>query len=141
MMLSFPSRLGATLTIKLRFPGGRKDAKAFYDELEWFVKACDAALSEMTDISQHRFWPDGFAWQNWIRDLTRIVEAHQLPATVRKDSDKSKTGKASPFAVFVEQFQTYIPATHRRATQSIEALSGAINIARSKPKSPVNRVR
>jgi hypothetical protein len=103
----------------------------------WFVKACDKTLGEMVEISQHRFWPDGLAWQNWIKQLTKIAEEHHLPTAARKDTDKSTPGKVSPFVAFVRQFQNYIPAAHCRATQSIEALSVAINTARSQPKSPV----
>jgi hypothetical protein len=67
--------------------GGRSNLKQLFAELEWFVKACSAALEEMANTSSHHFWPDGFAWQGWIRKLTEIAERHQLPTGARKDTD------------------------------------------------------
>src|ERR1700719_4305311 len=62
------------------------DLNVLSAELKWLVKACDMALDQMADISRHRFWPDGFAWQIWIRQLTEIAAYHQLPTGARKDS-------------------------------------------------------
>jgi hypothetical protein len=126
---------------EIAFHGERIDLVSFYEELLWFVKACDKALGEMREMSRRRFWRDGLAWQNWIKQLTKIAEVHQLPTAARKDTDKSTLGKVSPFVAFVHQFQNYIPVGHRRAIQSIEALSVAINTARRRSKSPVQRVR
>jgi hypothetical protein len=89
----------------------------------------------MASLSPHHFWPDGSSWQSWIRNLTLIAENHQLLTAARKDADKE--GTISPFVAFVHRLQTHIPEAHRRATQSLGALSGAIAIARSKPKSLV----
>jgi hypothetical protein len=117
--------------------GGRENLKCLFAELNWFVKACNGALEEMASTSSHHFWPDGFAWEGWIRKLTDIAERHQLPTAARKDSDKAKPETGSPFVVFVDRLQTCIPEAHRRSTQSLGALSTAINAARSKPKTPI----
>jgi hypothetical protein len=116
--------------------GGRRNLKRLSAELEWFVNACSAALERMASTSSHHFWPDGFAWQVWIKNLTQIAESHQLPIAARKDTDKAKQGTDSTFVVFVHRLQTYIPEAHRRST-SLGALSTAINAARSNPKTPV----
>jgi hypothetical protein len=116
--------------------GGRRNFKVFSAELAWFAEACDMALSQMNNLSRHRFWPDGGSWQNWIRQLTEIAKRHELPFGARKDTDKVKQGKVSPFVKFVNKLQTYIPDAHRRGAHSIEALSVAINTARSRPKPP-----
>jgi hypothetical protein len=113
--------------------GGQKDLLDFTAQIIWFERACIAALDQMEEMSPHHFWPDGFAWQMWIKNLTKVAENHQLPTPARKDTDKQRN--VSPFVVFVCKLQTYIPATHRRATQSIGALSVAINTARRQPKS------
>jgi len=45
-------------------------------ELGRFVKVCD----EMLNFSpQYDYWPDGGAWEVWIRELTGIFKAHHLP--------------------------------------------------------------
>jgi len=117
--------------------GGQDNLINFTAQISWFVKACIAALDQMEDMTAHRFWPDGLAWQIWIKQLTRIAKEHHLPTAARKDTDKKKPGQVSPFVAFVWKLQAYIPAAHRRATQSIDALSGAISTARSRTKSPV----
>jgi hypothetical protein len=55
------------------------------------------------------------------------------PTTVRKDSDKNKTGRPSPFVAFVDALQTHIPKDYRRAEQ-LSALAQAISKARKKPR-------
>jgi hypothetical protein len=116
--------------------GERSNLKHLFAELEWFVNACGVALDQMASTSSHHFWPDGFAWQGWIKNLTQIAESRQLPTAARKDTDKARQGTVSPFVVFVHRLQTYIPEAHRRSTQSLGALSTAINAARSNSKNP-----
>jgi hypothetical protein len=115
--------------------GGRPNLNCLSVELRWFVEACNVAHGRMASASTHHFWPDGYAWQGWIKKLTQIAESHQLPTAARKDTDIAKAD--SPFVVFVHRLQSHIPELHRRSTQSLGALSTAINAARSKPKKPV----
>jgi hypothetical protein len=117
--------------------GIRGNLKPLFAELEWFIKACNVALEQMTSTSSHHFWPDGFAWQGWIKQLTEIAASHHLPTAARKDTDKAKEGTDSPFVLFVDRLQSYIPAEHRRSTQSLAALSTAINAARRNRKKPL----
>jgi hypothetical protein len=121
--------------------GGRSNLNDLAAELRWLVEACSVALEQMASTSRHHFWPDGFVFEGWIRRLTDIAKRHQLPTAARKDADKAKPGTESSFVVFVDRLQTYIPEAHRRSTQSLVALSTAINAARSNPKNPSSRVR
>jgi hypothetical protein len=116
------------------------DLNVLSAELRWVVRGCDTALREMAELSDHRFWPDRFAWQNWIKQLTAIAEHHELPTGARKDTDKNPHGKVSQFVAFVGKLQTYVPVPHRRGKHSISALSEAIDTARSGQKVPVCRV-
>jgi VCBS repeat-containing protein len=71
----------------------------------------------------------GEAWERWIRRLTSIAKAHNLPGGARKDSDKQSGSHASPFVEFVWGLQQFVPGTHRRA-HSKGALAKAITEAR-----------
>jgi hypothetical protein len=103
----------------------------FERELERFSKACQDTISFLLDYD---FWPAGGAWDIWITQLTQVLARHGLPTTVRKDSDKAKTDKASPFVEFVDAVQQLIPERFRRSSHSKPALATAIYKARKRPK-------
>jgi hypothetical protein len=102
--------------------------------LERFSKACDETI---TFLSEHNFWPTGGAWDVWIRQLTKILDAYDLPTAARKDSDKAKSNQASQFIELVYAFQRLLPEQVRRSMHSKPALATAIHKARkySKPLS------
>jgi len=100
-------------------------------ELGRFVNACDEVLGF---APKYNYWPDGGAWEVWIRQLTGILKMHNLPTGVRKDSAKLKEDKFSAFAIFVQTLQKFIPPEHIRAQNSLFALSTAIDKARTKSK-------
>lgn len=115
---------------------GRRDyLQSFSAAVSSFVSACDRALEDMARSSGMDWWLEGWCWDVWINTLTKIAQEHHLPTGVRKDTDKNKTGKPSPFVAFVRQLQAYIPSEHRRATHSTGAQAEAISTARTKPKS------
>jgi hypothetical protein len=100
-----------------------------------FAVACNRALSHL-DNPTNRGRREGETWENWVRKLTRILDATQLPTKVRKDSDKNITKKPSPFVALVRELQKCIPKEYRRSqahSASLEAniaLSEAIVRAR-----------
>jgi hypothetical protein len=103
----------------------------FRDDLTKFVEACSFALDEMGFSSQFTYWPDGWAWEVWIRELIATMEQAGLPAKVRKDSTSNASSVISPFAKFVSQLQSEcIPANYCRSLWSNEALSKTISDAR-----------
>lgn len=101
--------------------------------------ACDRALH---DLQEENGFRDGETWGLWIRKLTKILKAHQLPTEVRKDTVKNLTGKPSPFVAFVRELQACVPEEYRRSQPySAEApaniaLSEAIYRARRVRKAP-----
>ncbi len=76
-------------------------------------------------------------WELWVRKLTNILSKNGLPTRVRKDTDKSKTAKPSPFVSFIRELQACLPAKYRRShalrpdVEANVALSTAI--VRSRP--------
>jgi hypothetical protein len=62
--------------------------------------------------------------------LTIIVREHGLPYEARQDSDKRKVVEGSPFVLFLEELQKYIPEQRRHSTGIKETLAKAINRAR-----------
>ena len=103
------------------------------------VDACDRALH---DLQKENGFRDGETWELWIRKLTKVLKAHQLPTEVRKDTVKNRTGKPSPFVAFVRELQACVPEEYRRSQPySAEApaniaLSEAIYRARRVRKAP-----
>jgi hypothetical protein len=80
-----------------------------YGDLARFVAACDLALRSLDSASRYNYWPEGGAWEHWIRHLTDILEAHHLPTGVRKDAAGYRVKRASPFVKFVSTLQTFLP--------------------------------
>jgi hypothetical protein len=93
-----------------------------------FVAACDIVLEQL-DGPKKRGRRKGDAWQWWVTRLEAILGSHDLPTSVRKDVDKNKTGKPSPFVAFVRELQGSLPERYRRSTLSDVALAKAINDA------------
>jgi hypothetical protein len=100
-------------------------------ELSRFVAACEKTSGQFTDASQNTYWPDGAAREIWIRDLTRLLEAHGLPTGVRKDIERRESlpDDASPFLKFIRALQDCLPNRYQR-TSARGALSEAITKAR-----------
>jgi hypothetical protein len=97
-------------------------------DMRLLIFASEDALRELDDAKDQGF-SKGEAWERWIRRLTSIAKAHNLPGGARKDSDKQSGSHASPFVEFVWGLQQFVPGTHRRA-HSKDALAKAITEAR-----------
>jgi hypothetical protein len=97
-------------------------------DIRVLIFASQDALRELDDAKDQGF-SKGEAWERWIRRLTSIAKAHNLPGGARKDSDKQSGSHASPFVEFVWGLQQFVPGTHRRA-HSKDALAKAISEAR-----------
>jgi hypothetical protein len=98
-----------------------------------FGSAWELTLETLNFASQYNYWPDGAAWGKWVRTLTHLVEELKLPAGVRKDSDKNRLGKSSPFVDLIFGLQCHIPAEHV-PQRTADATATAINRARSESK-------
>jgi hypothetical protein len=131
------ARSFATLNSDPRLAAPGEYARKIYAELCGFVNACDLALRRLHSTSKFNYWQDGWAWQVWIRQLTDMLLKHGSPTAVRKDTDKEKSDRASPFVSFVYALQTFIPKEHIRAQHSKGALAVAIHKARQDSKPPV----
>ena len=92
-------------------------------------KGCDLALADLR--SEQSAFRSGDMWNWWVRELTAVLKARQLPTEARKDTDKSKTERPSPFVGLIRELQACIPADYRRATHSDTALAVAIVRARA----------
>jgi hypothetical protein len=93
-----------------------------------FHVACIEALKELND-PEFPFLK-GNSWKLWIRRLTKIMQDAGLPWQARKDSDKAKHDRPSPFTAFVWELQKYLP-TDCRYPYAISALPTAIKRARA----------
>jgi hypothetical protein len=96
-------------------------------DIRVLIFASQDALRELNDTKDEGF-KKGDAWKRWIRRLTSIAKAHNLPGGARKDSDKQSGSHASPFVEFVWALQQSVPKAHRRSSRG--ALAGAIVGAR-----------
>jgi hypothetical protein len=115
-----------------RFPQRLPYVQCVALEMSRFIYACDDALASLKETSRHTYWPHGGAWEGWIRELTDVMEADDLPVGVSKDTDK-RPDRASPFASFVMKLQTFLPKEHVRPRQA-GALAVAIHKARQESK-------
>ena len=106
-------------------------------DLSRFFDACDLTLQRLKQDDQHNYWPEGGAWEHWIRQLTDILEAQHLPAGARKDAAGYGVDKASPFVKFVGTLQTFLPKKHIRGRYTLSSLAEGIYKAREKPKPAV----
>lgn len=93
-----------------------------------FLRACDGALGEMDKLSQHTWmWQDGYAWNVWVTQLTKLLNAEGLPTAAATSESKNEVSY-SPFVRFIEQLQKSVP--YRRSQWSSSALTEAIKRAR-----------
>ena len=76
---------------------------------------------------------EGSAWDLLIQRLTQFAEKNDFPRGARKDSDKTKTEKASPFVCFVRELQATVPLAYRPGYNGDANLAGDISKARRKP--------
>jgi hypothetical protein len=129
--------IGLHLYQKVLHPARNHEYLApFAKEVQSFDNACWLALDEMNRTSKPGYWPSGVAWNDWIVNLTNTLSAHNLPISVRKDSDKNNTGRPSPFVRLIIELQNFVPkACHRYPTA--DAISQAIVRSRrvTKPES------
>jgi len=91
-------------------------------------KGCDLALADLR--SEQSAFRSGDMWNWWVRELTAVLKARQLPTEARKDTDKSKTEKPSPFVGLIRELQACIPVDYQGTTHSDTALAVAIVRAR-----------
>jgi hypothetical protein len=121
------------------FSGPSDDATTFADKLIdlhfkgslrqvllSYAAACNSVLAQMESSSSHR---EGAAWDQWIRDLTTILDAARLPTTASKGRGKSKSDSPSSFVSFVLELQNCVQDKARRHTTP-DSLATAINRAR-----------
>ena len=100
-------------------------------------EGCERALAELRSQKDSGF-RRGEMWELWVRKLTTILSNNDLPTRIRKDSDKTKTARPSPFVPFVRELQACLPAKYRKSHalrhdfEANVALSTAIIRARSR---------
>ena len=104
-------------------------------DLARFLSACDLTVQWLEQDAQQDYWPEGGAWEHWIRQLTIILREHDLPTGARKD----KSGRASPFVSFVFELQSLLPRKLIRSQHSKSALAVSIHKARRGSKPAVTR--
>jgi hypothetical protein len=92
------------------------------------IIACNLALAHLEN-PHNQGRRKGETWEHWVCRLARIMQDHQLPTEVRKDTDKNIRGKPSPFVALIRELQPRIPEANRRPHSDI-ALSEAIARAR-----------
>jgi hypothetical protein len=90
--------------------------------------ACERATSKLSPTPTMATLGEGQVWRWWIKNLSKIMKDNSLPATVRKDSDKST--KLSPFLMFVRELQKCLPKECNFPAHSDRALAEAIVRAR-----------
>jgi hypothetical protein len=73
-----------------RFPQRLSYVQSVALEMSRFVYACDDALGILNETSRRNYWPHGGAWEGWIRELTGILEAHDLSVGVSKDTEETR---------------------------------------------------
>ena len=93
------------------------------------IVACNHALQHLSHPNNLGL-KKGEAWEGLVRGLTAILKNHHLQIKVRKDFDKNKTGKPSPFVLFMRELQSCLPDKFRRSEHSDVALAEAIHRAR-----------
>jgi hypothetical protein len=109
--------------------GASRKIDSLFDTLTSFRVACKLAQDELDGEGLAEFQP-GERWAYWIRNLTKILDGNDLPTQVRKDTDKTRSGEASPFVRFVKHLQSCFDPKYRRSTQSDGALALAITRTR-----------
>jgi hypothetical protein len=108
------------------------------DVLTSLSLACGQALQDMHH-PRLRGYRGGEAWDQWIRDLTKIMRDHELPVGVSKGEDRST--EESPFVLLVVALQNCECVPHKAHRHHLDfrkgkrkhALAQAILRARKKP--------
>jgi hypothetical protein len=88
-------------------------------EVARFVITCEATLREFKEQEQLDFWPDGWAWAEWVRQIARVAILYKLPHRVSKDPSSNR----SPFVALVQTLQRRVPVEYARGKQSEGALA------------------
>jgi len=94
-----------------------------------FVAACEFADRKMKERKPLGF-NEGEHWERWICRLLEALKLHSLPTTIRKDTDKNKTGEVSAVVKLVMELQSCVPPEYRRKTNSDHAFAQAMIRAR-----------
>jgi hypothetical protein len=111
-----------------RMPEGTRKLQSLTELMGEFVRACNAAQTELCNNGGSTPWEP---WEEWIRSLTTMFQSHGLPTGARNDTDKRPDDtSSSPFVAFVWKLQNTLPEIYRRSTQSKGALAKAISRAR-----------
>jgi hypothetical protein len=95
------------------------------------LRAADAACAQtLKDIlsGEHTGRPPGRSWEALVRTFLAILERHELPSTIRKDSDVY--AEQSPCVYAFDLLQSRFEPEYRRATHSMPALADAMDKAR-----------
>jgi hypothetical protein len=103
--------------------------ESFINVITSFVAACDEAWKKVNDSKVPTY--EGEQWSLWVRRLTRILADAGLPTSVRKDTDKNKPNRPSPFVAFIRELQFCVPARHQHSNV---ALATAIHKAQRPPR-------
>jgi hypothetical protein len=117
--------------------------KALACAVDTLVEACKAALMELKN-SSYRGRRKNAAYQQWLFDLGSIARAHRLPTEARKDTDKNKTDRSSPFVEFIFALQLCLPKQHCRSAAALaQAIHSTRKIAsgRVRTREPVKKSR
>jgi hypothetical protein len=101
----------------------------FAKDVLLFERACALALDEINRTSKPGVWRRGKTWDEWIIRLTETLTQHDLPVSVRKDSDKNSTRQPSAFAKLILELQNFVPKEFRHYSTA-DAISQAIVRAR-----------
>jgi hypothetical protein len=101
--------------------------------MNFVVASCDKALRELeSDLASKEAQDARHPWEDWIVELTDCFDHYGLPTGASKDIDKAKPGRRpSKFVIFIRELQQLIEPQYRQHTHSDEALTAAINRARS----------
>jgi hypothetical protein len=91
-------------------------------------KVCETVCDEFGE-EEYPVYKQGQLWNHWVYWLTIIVREHGLPYKARHDPDKRKV-EGSPFVLFLEELQKYIPEQCRQSTGVTDSLAKAIHRAR-----------
>jgi hypothetical protein len=112
------------------FTGKTTSLAGVADLMSSLVAACEKTKTELEEGATSRLRADDH-WKHWVRRVSRIVELHNLPATVRHDRNGNLDWRPSSFVVLIEAIQEYLPAHAGRRAATIEALSKAVSSAQS----------
>jgi hypothetical protein len=108
---------------RLKYGGPTDAIHAMHGVMASFVFVCARAEKGLEKDGFQR----GETWNEWVRDLSGVLQKRGFRTSVRKDSDKSDT--TSPFVRFIWELQELIPQEFRRGSHSDVALATLISKA------------